>query len=268
MKFLKYFIPLLFLSNLALASHEDVLLTETNSVILRGEVSGESVSKIALKILQTPGDDVLFFIDSPGGSVFAGEELVTIMKNSGKNFTCIANLAASMAFVILQACDTRLVTDSAIIMQHEASFGVQGKTPNNISMFNFLLNVLKRSDLRQSARIGLTYEAFKAKTAGDWWMYGKEAVLSHTADDTVNVSCNKDMLNREITETMNFLFVNIKVVWSACPLITSPLKIEIGGSAGGEGGLKLDQYLKALNYRDRLVDYKSNPSGPYPYMYP
>jgi ATP-dependent protease ClpP protease subunit len=64
---------------------------------------------------------VLFEINSPGGSV-AGFRIAKALEDSEVPVVCVVDgLAASMAFYILQSCDTRLMTGHSLLMAHEPS---------------------------------------------------------------------------------------------------------------------------------------------------
>ena len=108
-------------------------LTTNNSVILRGPVNSISVSKWIYNINKIKTDDIYIYIKSPGGSVTSGNlfiEQIKSLSESGKNIHCIAEFAASMAFIILQSCPNRYGLFSSILMQHQISFGISGNLQN------------------------------------------------------------------------------------------------------------------------------------------
>jgi ATP-dependent Clp protease protease subunit len=210
----------------ATTSHADtkVLLTEQNSVVLRGEVNSESVAEVTQKILLSDAKDMYLYIDSPGGSVLAGLQLISVLKSTDKNVTCVASTAASMAFAILQACGNRLVTDSAVLMQHVPSYGLQGQEPNNFSMAQAIHRLSHAMNADQAKRIGISTKEFYSRVRNDWWVWGHEAVKEGVADGVATVSCSPGLLKGTETKTMQSFIFTIEATFSKCPLISGPIK--------------------------------------------
>ena len=203
-----------------------ITFTKDNLIILRGKVSDESISPL-VRQLQIRGDDpVYLFIHSPGGSVTAGNLLVDAIKGHKGRVTCYASEAISMAFVIFEACHSRYVSQYSILMQHEASYSVEGPAPNNLTFITFLHGMLKKMDQEQADRIGITYEDFKKKTATDWWMDGVDAVSNNVADKVVQASCTKDLTESGVPQHIESMFMSLDVVWSGCPLVPYPVSIK------------------------------------------
>lgn len=205
-----------------------ITLTPENSLVLRGEVKGQNMATLTHRVMAGPQDKLYLFIDSPGGSIFAGLKLVDALRATDKRIVCVANTAISMAFVIFQACDERLIMDDAVLMQHVASYGLQGQEPNNFSLANFLHRMTQSMNRMQARRMGMTEEAFYDKVRDDWWMWGDEAVKNKAADQVVNVRCSKELINSYTVETVQVFIFTIKLKFSNCPLIPFPL------SVGGE----------------------------------
>jgi len=222
----KMVLSLSILSSTFAFGRQTAVLTSHNTVVLRGVVNGESVAQTMQKIMSNPNKKIYLFISSPGGSIVDGLHLVTLLRTTNKDVTCITNFSASMAFVIMQSCKHRLVTDDGVMMQHVASYGLnEGPLPNNHSMVGFIEAMVKSMDVMQAKRLGISYTDFKAKTRDDWWLYGKASVRNHTADDVVSVSCSNELVNKTTTERKSVLFWTFDVTWSNCPLIGSPLKV-------------------------------------------
>ena len=204
---------------------KSVVLTTKNVITIKGPISGSTESSFATALFSTDYDDdeVVVFLDSPGGSIVAGNGIIASMKASGKKIICVAKFAASMAFVILQSCDKRYVLDSSIIMQHVASYGVNGQAPNNVSMVNFLEKMVETMDRKQAKRIGLEYDEFKARTRNDLWLYGVDAVSFGAADEVVNVTCTSRLVKKRTSITVSSLFGSREFTFSGCPLVGYPL---------------------------------------------
>lgn len=227
----KLIFGLFFVTSPLLARVNPITLNEKNSIVLRGQINDQSVAKISYEILRHDLDEFYLYISSPGGSVFAGMQLINIIKNSGKKIHCIASVAASMAFVILQACETRYIMESSILMQHVASYGVKGNAPNNMSMVKFIEGALLDIDRMQASRIGMSVNDFRKKTRNDWWFFGANAVKEKVADKIASVTCDKDLTNSTYTENIRFAFFSFDVTWSKCPLIEEPLEIKTSNTS-------------------------------------
>jgi ATP-dependent Clp protease protease subunit len=241
-----------------------ILLTKENTIVLRGEVTEESVARVAVSILEHPKKDVYLYITSPGGSVYAGMRLMNIIENSGKNVTCIADTAASMAFAILQSCQERYVLPQSIIMQHVAAYGLNGQEPNNYSMATFIREVTEKLDTQQAKRLGLSLEDFRKKTRDDWWMIGDNAVKYKAADKVVNVSCDSSLTKERHTEQVQALFWSFDVTFSGCPLVEGPIAVKPTriGQPSSEAQSEYERYLNEFHVRNTIEKWLQSNKRP------
>ena len=100
------------------------------------QVSGTSVKSCIDQLTKwmrlEPGCDIEIQFNSPGGEVIAGLALfdfIQTVRSAGHHVTTSTiGYAASMAGVLLQAGDHRVMGAESWLMLHEASFGSQGKT--------------------------------------------------------------------------------------------------------------------------------------------
>ena len=107
-------------------------LLKDRIVMLDTEVSSQSASLIVAQMLfleaENPDKDILFYINSPGGSVSAGLALFDVMNtiSAPVNTTCVG-LAASMGAVLLAGgTGTRSSLPHSRIMIHQVSSGARG----------------------------------------------------------------------------------------------------------------------------------------------
>jgi ATP-dependent protease ClpP protease subunit len=152
---------------------------------LIGEVSPESVSAVLDVLKEHPDEPVSITINSGGGSVMPGLELARAIEKHG-NVTCTVNgMAASMAFVILQACQWRITTPDSILMQHPPSLSLDGnmdKTP--LKEYVDLLEALEEGlYYRSCKKITLPESVCRAKIEKVWWMSPKEALSVNAVDE-------------------------------------------------------------------------------------
>jgi len=111
-------------SDTNLSSRKLIHLRENNFVSINGVINADSASRFISDILKVSGDKIYIYITSPGGSIIDGNRMIQVMESltsSGKLLVCIADKAASMAFVILQYCPHRTIMDHSILMQHQMS---------------------------------------------------------------------------------------------------------------------------------------------------
>jgi ATP-dependent protease ClpP protease subunit len=97
-------------------------------------------------LAEKPPIQVIF--DSPGGSVIDGMHLwdfLTFVKEQGHHLTTIAfGMAASMAGILLQAGDTRVLGRESYLLIHEVSFGAHGKPGEVEDEVKFVRKIQKR----------------------------------------------------------------------------------------------------------------------------
>ncbi|MBP1925846.1 ATP-dependent Clp endopeptidase proteolytic subunit ClpP [Sedimentibacter acidaminivorans] len=90
-------------------------------------ISATNPKKVNDLIEKANGEDLEFYINSPGGDVFAGSELYTVLKEyKGKTTGKIIGLAASAASVIAMGCKVLFMSPTAEMMIHNVSSGAQG----------------------------------------------------------------------------------------------------------------------------------------------
>ena len=200
-------------------------LTKNNLVVLRGEINGESISKAMVQIMSMSNNHPILFIASPGGSIIDGMQFVQFLKDSGKKVTCIADRAFSMAFAIMQACDKRVVMENSEMMQHLASFGLQGPAANLKTQYEHILSIVDSLEKMQAKRMHKDLEQFRKDRLSDLWLYGKKIVEYGAADSLEKVTCDKDLWTDTVKEEQVLLgTLKVQIVYSACPLARDPIK--------------------------------------------
>lgn len=239
-----------------LTSSKNSIVLSDNTIVLRGEVDGTSVSKAISALMTAQGDTVNLFLSSPGGSVMDGVQLVQAIRSVNKKVVCVTDFSASMSFVILQACDERVVLESSILMQHVPSFGLRFQPqPNAIAFVEFLKQMTNAIDAAQAKRMELPVERFKQLVRDDYWLFGRDAVKAKAADRVAQAVCTPDLVNKEEKQTISLFngFVRLNITWSKCPLITEPKSVEIARN----GTLTPAQELNLQKQMTKILDYKA-----------
>lgn len=199
-----------------------ITLQSASTIVLRGQVDTMLVNKIMFKIMSLKAEDITIYISSPGGSVVAGNKLIEFMSTSNKKFTCVAEFAASMAFAIFQQCDVRVITPTSILMQHQASYGVEGSMNKNRALIRMLEDLVEHAERISAKRLRLTIQEYRELIRDDLWIYGKSAFKYRAADKLSSVKCSKKMVKETRKEVQRSMFGKSVIIWSACPILQLP----------------------------------------------
>ncbi len=157
-------------------------LLRTRTVVLGQTVDDDSANLIAaqLHLLESEdaGADIKLFINSPGGSVFAGLAIYDAMQFVSCDVVTVATgLAASMGQILLCAGEPgkRFALPHASIMMHQGSAGVGGLAADiqiqadNLLRMKVLMNELLAAHTGQSA------ETIEADADRDRWFSPEQA---------------------------------------------------------------------------------------------
>lgn len=226
-------------SSAALAAPKSAIVLDVdNFVSLSGEISDKTASQFVSSVLLKQSNKTLtVYINSGGGSVIAGARIVQTIRDLKKTrpalkVRCYSSFAASMAFVILQtACDERLVGEVSTLMQHQATFGVEGRDGEVQSRIGMISSFIQWMDSLQASRLGITVRQLRELSRDEWWLVGEQAVKAKAADSVAPILCTPDLVNGTHEESFQSMFVRAKLTWSNCPLIQYPLKIEADNKA-------------------------------------
>lgn len=127
-------------------------------------------------------------ISSPGGDVFAGVAIYNALRaHPARITTRVDGVAASIASVIAQAGDHRVMLGGAQMMIHEAFGGAIGSAAELRDFADLLERQNENIAAIYAARSGGDVEDFKARlAAGDTWLTAAEAVDLGLADEVVD----------------------------------------------------------------------------------
>ena len=207
---------------------ELIELKKDNFVTLRETIDQDSSSKLLskLNVIESKYEQIYLYINSPGGEVMAGLEIINYIKSlqqRSKIVTCIAHNAMSMAFVIFQYCSQRYILYSSTLMQHQMSLDVKGKLYDINSRLSYLNSLENRLNQDQALRLNMTVDNFTKLIQNDWWLYSENIILNNAADKIVTIYCSFE--NFDETIIVQTMFGDISIRYSACPLINYPLHI-------------------------------------------
>jgi len=160
-------------------------------VDIEGEISDRNLFYPTLA-LKTATDPVTFRIDSPGGDVDAGMAFIEEMRAAqrrGVAITCIVDgMAASMAAVITEVCDLRLIRRQSALMFHTVS--ISFAPGGNQWEFERLVQAMKEWNKRLAiiavGRMKITLAEYEANTHDkDWWLGYEEALEVGAVDGVI-----------------------------------------------------------------------------------
>lgn len=130
------------------------------------------------------GEDLEIYINSGGGSVFAGSEIYTLLKDYRGNSTVkIVGIAGSAASVIAMAGKKILISPPAQVMIHNVSAGIQGDYRNMEHGAEILKNANKAIANAYILKTGMKQEELLELMNKETWMDAQKAKELGFADE-------------------------------------------------------------------------------------
>lgn len=163
--------------------------------ILVSEFTDEGITRVlerAQEHVDAGAPYLVFNIDSWGGSVFSGLDLIKgveqLKRRARIPTVCIVDVKAfSMAYIFLQslACDSRYMTKRALLLVHGASTKISGNAETVAADLEFLRALNDAMAEVGSARLKISLKEYKARIPGKDWTMGWRAALKVGAIDGV-----------------------------------------------------------------------------------
>lgn len=152
-------------------------------VMLSEEVNDTTASLIVAQLLyleaQDPDKDIMFYINSPGGSVSAGLAIYDTMQYIKPDVSTICvGMAASMGAFLLSAGakGKRLALPNAEIMIHQPSGGARGQATEIQIVAENILRTRERLNRILAENTGKPIEVIAQDTERDNFMTAQEAL--------------------------------------------------------------------------------------------
>ena len=159
-------------------------------IFLGTQVDDYSANVIQAQLLyldsSDPGKDISIYINSPGGSVYAGYGIYDTMQFIGCDVsTNCTGMAASFAAVLLVAGTKgkRMALPHSRVMIHQPLGGVQGQASDIEITAREILKVKKELYTIISTHSGKPYEEVERDSDRDYWMTAEEAKAYGMVDE-------------------------------------------------------------------------------------
>lgn len=239
-----------------IASNEILELEANNTVLIKGVIDDQSIANASQKLIQashrvSKKGTIYLVLDTPGGDIVAGNQFIETAQALPQKIKTVTIFAASMGFQIVEHMDERLIVRSGTLMSHKARGGISGEMPGQIqSRLNFWMQIIDRLDKEDAARVGLSLEDYRAKTANEWWMDGEQSIKEKAADGIVQVHCGESMSGSH-KQTFNTFFGPVTVEFSDCPMVQGPLSIDFGAA-------NVEQKRQLIEYFDEMFNRKAD----------
>lgn len=159
-------------------------------IFLGTQVDDYSANVIQAQLLyldsSDPGKDISIYINSPGGSVYAGYGIYDTMQFIGCDVSTICTgMAASFAAVLLVAGTKgkRMALPHSRVMIHQPLGGVQGQASDIEITAREIIKVKKELYTIISTHSGKPYEDVERDSDRDYWMTAEEAKAYGMVDE-------------------------------------------------------------------------------------
>lgn len=227
-----------------------ITLDKDNTVVFNDTYTTSFVSKKQIEIFTKvaklkEGEPLYLVLDTPGGSVIAGNIFIDSLKALPNPIHTITIFAASMGYNTAQALGNRYIIPHGILMSHRATLGgLSGEIGGELEVrYNFYKNITSTLDKIAAERVGMSEEEYNNLVADEFWISGSDAVESNHADEVVDVRCSPSLMGTEV-RTVRTLFGSVEVEFSTCPLIRGPLKVNGASRAANKINERYDYMMK------------------------
>ncbi len=147
------------------------------------DMSAEFLSESFAEALKLNPAIILLVIDSPGGSIWAMNQMIRTVQESPVPVACIADgMAASAAAVLLEACDLRAATPMTLILFHGASGQIKGNEADIAGDLTLIRAINETMTLFVANRIGMPIAEFRELIRQDFWVGPVTAVEMNIID--------------------------------------------------------------------------------------
>lgn len=174
-------------------------LLDERIIFVSGPVTQEMATSVTAQLLflESTGKDrdITMYINSPGGSVYAGLAMVDTMNYIKCDVATVCmGMAASMGSVLLASGTKgkRFILPDATVMIHQVSSGSQGTVMDQERAFNEAKRLNDRlHHILAAASNGITYKRMKELCSRDHYMSAEETLGLGLVDQIITHNPNK-----------------------------------------------------------------------------
>ena len=188
------------------------------------------------------GEELVFEVNSPGGSLFCGLEMWTVLRDAKrlKNVVCVAevqSIAASAASVWISGCDRVAISPVAQVMMHLPSTctdGDENEHTESLDMLRAGLNsILNAYELKCGIKSTRAYlEALTRRTS---WLSAQEALEVGLADEIIDYQDTADPAPQAMVAAVGDGLRIIAESFRGLPSIQDLIAKETALNGGDEG---------------------------------
>lgn len=167
-------------------------LLKERIVFLGEDVNEHTANLVVAQLLFLAGEDskkdIMFYINSPGGSVYDGMAIYDTMQYIKPDVQTIGiGLQASMGAFLLSsgAKGKRFVLPHSRVMIHQPSSGTQGKVTDQEITLRESISIKKLLNEILAKNTGQKLSKIEKDVDRDFWMSAREAVQYGLADDII-----------------------------------------------------------------------------------
>jgi len=232
---------------------KEIILTKDNTLVLDRAFTAESVSDLITDARKMDaelksGYPIYLFLNTPGGEIQAGLELIEFLRGINRPVHTISLYAASMGWQLLQHLGDRYVLQFSVLMSHKARGGFRGEFGGGLSQLDARYNLwLKRIDMMDKKTVERTkgkktLQQYRSEYDNELWLSGQEAVDNGYADEVVTVKCSRELNGTKKSSFETMFGIDIQVEMSECPIVTSPVAVTAVVRTN-QGALPLSDFL-------------------------
>lgn len=152
------------------------------------------------------GEDILVTINSGGGDVISGQEIYTLLKNTGANHKItveVQSIAASAASMIAMAGDVVKMSPVAMLMIHNASTSASGDYREMQHTAEVLQTVNSAIMEAYSRKTGRTYDELRDMMDHETWMNANKCIETGFADEIISDEKQRQIITNAMIGTIS-----------------------------------------------------------------